>query len=160
MRWAYIGGLALLCGIARAESFGDFMSHYAPLSNGRPWPRFPVVAYVEAKTNTWVHPSTAKRFPVLEERCDEDSDFSTIILGLPDGRTFKTYNALGLGPYLAEVYSGDFNNDGTPDFVAIKPGSGCGLAAEYCTGVFAFSERDGYRFTRIRTVGLGLGDLV
>src|SRR6202030_760985 len=58
------------------------------------------------------------------------------------------------------VYMGDFNNDGIPDFMAIKPGFGNGLASEYCTGVFAFSEGSGYRFTRITTMGLCPQDLV
>jgi hypothetical protein len=65
-----------------------------------------------------------------------------------------------LGPYLAAVYSGDFNNDGIPDFMAIKPGSGCGLAGEYCIGVFAFSEGTNYRFTRVTMMGLGPHNLV
>lgn len=160
MRCTFIVVLALLCPNARAESFGDYIARYAPSLNGGAWPRFPVVAYVEAKTNTWVHPSAPKRFPTLEVRCDDDSDFSTVILHLPNGRSFKTYSARVLGPYFSEVYSGDFNNDGLPDFVAVTPGGGCGLAGEYCVGVFAFSERDGYRFTRINAIGLGPGDLV
>ncbi|HOX59027.1 MAG TPA: hypothetical protein P5205_18065 [Candidatus Paceibacterota bacterium] len=133
---------------------------YSPSLNGRSWPRFPVVAYVERASNVWVHPSEPQRFPTVTETHDPDSDFTTVVIKLSDGRRFKTYNDFVLGPYLSAVYSGDLNNDGQLDFVAVKPGSGCGLAAEYCTGVFAFSDDNDYRFTRISTMGLGPHHLV
>jgi hypothetical protein len=44
--------------------------------------------------------------------------------------------------------------------MAIKPGSGNGLAGEYCTGIFAFSTDREFRFTRILTMGLGPHNLV
>jgi hypothetical protein len=119
-----------------------------------------VIAYVESTSNIWVHPSAPKRFPSIQEVHDPDSDFTTVVLRFPNGNVYKTYNDFVLGPYLAAVYSGDFNNDGVPDFVAIKPGSGCGLAGEYCTGVFAFSEGANFRFTRVTMMGLGPHDLV
>jgi len=147
--------------VPAGESFGDFMENYLPYLNGKPWPKFKVLKYIDNGQGVWVHPSDPKNFPTLEERhTDDNNDFATVVLRLHDGRSFKTYNDLVLGPYLAEVYSGDFNNDGIPDFVAIKPGSGNGLAAVYCIGVFAFSEGDGYRFTRLWTMGLGPSSLV
>ncbi len=133
---------------------------YTPFLNGKPWPRFPIVGYVEGPSNVWVHPSAPKRFPTVTEIHDPDSDFTTVVIKFPDGRRFKTYNEFVLGPYLSAVYCGDFNGDGRLDFVAVKPGSGCGLAAEYCTGVFAFSHESDYSFTRITTMGLGPHDLV
>jgi len=133
---------------------------YSPFLNGKPWPRFPVVAYVEKASNIWVHPLAPKRFPTVTEIHEPDSDFTTVVIQFPDGRRFKTYNEFVLGPYLSAVFSGDFNGDGRPDFLAVKPGSGCGLAAEYCTGVFAFSHESDYSFTRITTMGLGPHDLV
>jgi hypothetical protein len=145
---------------AQTEKFGTFLSNYSPFSNGRPWPKFSVTSYIESRSNIWVHPVSPTNFPTVQEVSEEDSDFATVILRLPDGSTFKTYNSLVLGPYLAGVCSGDFNKDGAPDFLAIKPGSGCGIAGEYCTGVFAFSGTNGYRFTRIRTMGLGPHGLV
>ena len=133
-----------------------------PHLNGQPWPRVPVIAYVETKSNIWVHPSAPRRFPVIREIRDENADFTTVVMNLPDGSSLKTYNAPVLGPYLAAVYSGDFNNDGIPDFMAIKPGSGCGIAGEYCVGVFAFSQgkTNDYQFTRVWTMGLGPQNLV
>ena len=133
---------------------------YSPFLNGKPWPRFPVVAYIEGASNVWVHPSAPKAYPTVTEIHEPDSDFTTVLIQFPDGRRFKTYNNPVLGPYLSAVYCADFNGDGKPDFVAVKPGSGCGLAADYCTGVFAFSHDDDYCFTRITTMGLGPHDLV
>jgi hypothetical protein len=133
---------------------------YSPFLNGKPWPRFPVVAYVETASNIWVHPSAPKAYPTVTEIHEADSDFTTVVIQFPDGRRFKTLNELVLGPCLAGVYCGDFNGDGRPDFVAVKQGSGCGLAAEYCTGVFAFSNEGEYSFTRVTTMGLGPHDLV
>jgi hypothetical protein len=160
-RWLWL----LLTGLACATGFGastneTITSDYTPLLNGKPWPRFPIVAYVEAASNIWVHPQAPKQFPTITEIHDPDSDFTTVVVQFPDGSRFKTYNASVLGPYLSAVYCGDFNGDGKPDFLAVKPGSGCGLAAEYCTGVFAFSDGSDYRFTRISTMGLGPHDLV
>ncbi|MBA4374445.1 MAG: hypothetical protein C0402_16470 [Thermodesulfovibrio sp.] len=153
--------MILLSATAWGESFGDSMEKYLPYLNGQPWPKFKVTRYIENKKGIWTHPTTPNKFPTLEEvHADDYNDFATVVLRLPDGRSFKTYNALVLGPYLAEVYSGDFNNDGIPDFVAIKPGSGNGLAAEYCVGLFAFSSGDSYRFTRLWTMGLGPSSLV
>ena len=146
---------------ASGGSFGDFMADYLPYLDGKPWPEFKLIKYVKNEKGVWVHPSDPDKYPTLKEiHGDDYADFATVVLCLPDGSTFKTYNALVLGPYLAEVYSGDFNNDGLPDFVAIKPGSGNGLAAEYCTGVFAFSGNSYYRFARITTMGLGPASLV
>jgi hypothetical protein len=133
---------------------------YAPFLNGKPWPRFPVVAFVERASNIWVHPLAPKRFPTVTEIHEADSDFTTVVMQFPNGRRFKTYNEFVLGPYLSAVYCGDFNGDGKPDFVAVKPGSGCGLASQYCTGVFAFSNDNDYSFTRIETMGLGPHHLV
>ena len=152
--------LVFCCANASAESFGDFIADYLPYLNGKPWPQFPITAYVKNKDDKWVHPSEPNNFPTVEEYHEGNSDFTVVALRLPDGRVFKTYNALVLGPYLAEVYYGDLNNDGIPDFIAIKPGSGNGLAAEYCTGIFAFSENNSYRFTRINTMGLGPSSIV
>lgn len=133
---------------------------YSPYLNDKPWPRFPIVTYREGASNIWVHPSEPKRFPTVTETHDPDSDFTSVVIQFPDGRRFKTYNEFVLGPYLSAVYCCDLNGDGKPDFVAVKPGSGCGLAAEYCTGVFAFSDDSDYRFTRISTMGLGPHSLV
>jgi hypothetical protein len=150
--------------LAGATGFGAtnewITEDYSPFLNSKPWPRFPVVAYVEGASKVWVHPSAPKAYPTVTEIHEEDADYATVVIQFPDGRRFKTYNELGLGPYLAGVYSGDFNGDGKPDFVAVKQGSGCGLAAEYCTGVFAFSNDNDYSFTRITTMGLGPHDLV
>ena len=133
---------------------------YSPFLNGKPWPRFPITAFVESASNIWVHPSAPKAHPTVSEIHEADADFTTVVIRFPDGRIFKTFNELVLGPCLAGVYCGDFNGDGRPDFVAVKQGSGCGLAAEYCTGVFAFSDDNHFRFTRISTMGLGPHDLV
>ena len=155
---------SLLAGWAGAACSGAtnewIVPNYSPFLNGKPWPRFPVVAYVERASNVWVHPSEPKQFPTVTETHDPDSDFTTVVIQFPDGRQFKTYNEFVLGPYLSAVYCGDFNRDGRVDLVAVKPGSGCGLAAEYCTGVFGFSDDDNYRFTRISTMGLGPHSLV
>lgn len=132
---------------------------YAPYLNGKPWPQIQVIAYVETTSNLWVHPTDPKHFPSMQETFDPDSDFTTVVLRLPDGSVYKTYNNFVMGPYLSAVYSGDFNHDGKPDFLAVKPSAGNGLAGEYCTGVFAFSDDDGYRFTRVRTMDLEPEDL-
>jgi len=154
----------LLMVLANATAFGStnewIAADYTPFLNGKPWPRFPVVAYVEGASNIWVHPQAPQRFPTVTETHDPDSDFTTAVIQFPDGRRYKTYNEFVLGPHLSAVHCGDFNADGKPDFVAVKPGSGCGLAAEYCTGVFAFSQEGDYSFTRITTMGLGPHDLV
>jgi hypothetical protein len=133
---------------------------YLPYLNGQPWPQIPITKYVETASNIWVHPTAPKNYPTVQEIADNEADFATVIIRLPDGSVFKTYNALVLGPYLAAVYMGDFNNDGIPDFMAVKPGSGCGLAGEYCVGVFAFSEDKQYCFTRTWTMGLTPENLV
>jgi hypothetical protein len=145
---------------AFASSNDTLVADYMPLRNGQPWPRFPVVTYVEKASNVWVHPGSPDRFPSVTEVGAPDSDFTTVVIRQPDGTSYKTYNQQGMGPYLAAVYSGDFNNDGIPDFVAIKPGTGCGLAGEYGTAVFAFSEGNHYRFTRVTSMGLGPHDIV
>jgi len=166
VRKTYTVGLLwpLLMVLAGAACWGAtnewIAASYSPFLNGKPWPRFPVVAYVESASNIWVHPLAPKQCPTVTESHDPDSDFTTVVIQFPDGRRFKTYNEFVLGPYLSAVYSGDFNGDGKPDFVAVKPGSGCGLAAEHCTGVFAFSDDSDYRFTRITTMGLGPHHLV
>jgi hypothetical protein len=152
--------LVVLNAELRAATNETIVADYTPFLNGRPWPRVPVVAYVESTSNIWVHPVAPKHFPTVQEVHDADSDFATVIIRSPDGSAYKTYNDFVLGPYLAAVYCGDFNNDGIPDFMAIKPGSGCGLAAEYCTGVFALSWGRDYRFRRVTTMGLGPHDLV
>ena len=144
----------------RAETNETLVANYVPSLSGQPWPRVPVVAYTNDASGLWVHPTAPKDFPTLQEIHETNSDFTTVVLRLPDGTVFKTYNDFVLGPYLAGVFSGDFNGDGVPDFMAIKPGSGCGIAGENCTGVFAFSDNGGYRFTRVRTMGLGPHALV
>ena len=69
-------------------------------------------------------------------------------------------------PVGLEVYSGDFNGDGKPDFMAVKYSGGwvALFSREYCTGIFAFSDGDGngtgYGFTRVRSMDLSSGDLV
>src|SRR5437016_3611942 len=135
----------LLHGLVKGQCFGSFLSDYAPLRDGRPWPRLPLVMYTSA-SNIWVHPTSPLSSPTVELRYDDDSDFASLLLRFPDGRVFKTYCDAAPSPFQEEVYSGDLNGDGIPDVVMIKPGSGCGLAAEYCTGVFAFSEDKRYRF--------------
>ena len=152
--------LAFLDLSVRADTNETLVTNYMPFLNGKPWPCVPLIAYVETASNTWVHPSDPKHFPTVQEVNDKDSDFATVIIRLPNGTIYKTYNVLGMGPFLSAVYTGDFNHDGIPDFMAIKPGGGCGLASEYCTGVFAFSDGDGYRFARITTMGLGPQSLV
>jgi hypothetical protein len=143
-----------------ADTNETLVFDYAPYLNGKPWPRWPVVAYIETASNLWVHPTDPNHFPTIQDTFDAEADFTTIILKLPDGSTYKTYNNFVLGPSLSAVYMGDFNNDGKPDFVAVKYGAGNGLAAEDCTGVFAFSENGNYRFTRVRTMDLNSDDLV
>jgi hypothetical protein len=157
------GVVALLLWFA-STAFGTtnetLVADYIPFLNAKPWPRFLVVAYVETVSNIWVHPVTPTRFPTVTETHDKETDFTTVVIQFPDGRRCKTYNQFVLGPYFSAVYSGDFNADGKPDFVAVKPGSGNGLAGEYCTGVFAFSDDTDYRTTRITMMGLGEHDLV
>lgn len=136
------------------------VENYTPFLNGQPWPRFPLTAYVNTQSNTWVHPLAPKKSSTIREVHDDDADFITLIIQTPDGKLQKTYVNFVLGPYLSAVYSADLNQDGIPDFIVIKPGSGCGLAAEYCTGVFAFSNGKGYQFTRITTMGLGPHSLI
>jgi hypothetical protein len=143
-----------------AQTNETIVADYMPYLNGHPWPQIPVVAYVEKASNLWVHPTDPSHFPTIQETGDPDADFTTIIFRLPDGTVYKTYNAFVLGPYLSAIYMGDFNHDGKPDFMAIKPGGGNGLGGEYCIGVFAFSDDGIYRFTRINTMGLGPHDLV
>ena len=136
---------------------------YAPYLHGKPWPSLPIVEYVEIDTNLniWGHPTFPKKFPTMQEVHDSNADFATVVLRLPNGEVYKTYNDLILGPYLAVVYSGDFNGDGLPDFFAIKPTTGCGIAGEQGLGVFAFSEgTNGYRFTRVHGWGFGRHSLV
>jgi hypothetical protein len=134
---------------------------YAPFLNGHEWPPVPLVSYVEIKSNVWVHPRNPKAFPSITERVeDDDADFATVVLRFPDGRTFRTYNSLVLGPYLCAVYSGDFNNDDIPDFLAIKPTGMNGIGGWYSIGIFAFSQGKDYRFTRVYSWGLGPQSLV
>ncbi len=148
--------------VARAGSTGNDGWDYGPLLNGRPWPRVPITAYIESESNLWVHPYNAKGFATVQERFDDpDADFATVIIKFPDGRAFKTYNDFVLGPYLSAVYTGDFNNDGIPDFFALKPTGMNGIGGWYFIGVFAFSEGTNYyRFARIRSWGLGPENLV
>jgi hypothetical protein len=150
---------ALVQGSVSAQSFGSFLSGYAPMVDGHPWPQVPILTYTNV-SGFWVHPTKHRNLPSVRLEFAEDSHFTTVTVRCPDGRTFKSYSDAVPSPFAEEVYSGDFNGDGIPDFLMVKPGSGCGLAAEYCTGVFAFSEDKHYRFTRIRTMGLGPHDLV
>ena len=150
---------ALMQATADAQTFGSFLSGYAPLLDGRPWRRLQVLTYTNV-AGVWVRPTKPGDFPTVKLEVAEDADFATVAVRWPDGRVFKSYCDAAPSPFAEEVYSGDFNGDGLPDFLMVKPGSGCGLAAEYCTGVFAFSEDKHYRFTRIRTMGLGPHALV
>jgi len=158
--------IALICvfAFALAKALADtndtLVVDYTPNLNGHPWPRVPVVTYVESTSNVWVHPTAPKTFPAIREIHDKDSDFTTVVIWFPDGAEFKTYNEFVLGPYLSAVYSGDFNGDGIPDYMAIKPTTGCGIGGEQSIGVFAFSSGKDYRFTRVHTWGLGPHDLV
>ena len=155
--------LVILCALtqatAYAQSFEKFLSGYEPLLDGHAWPRVAVVAYTNV-AGIWVNPAKSKDFPTIKRESVKDADFTILTLQCPDGRTFRTYCDAALCASAEEVYSGDFNGDGIPDFLMVKPGSGCGLAAEYCTGVFAFSNGKDYQFTRIRTMGLGPHNLV
>lgn len=163
-RWAHRRSLlVILCALMQAstdaQTFGSFLSGYAPLLDGRPWPPFPVLTYTNV-AGVWVHPTKRREFPTVKLEFAQDGDFATVALRWPNGRTFRSYCDAAPSPFAEEVYSGDFNGDSIPDFLMVKPGSGCGLAAEHCTGVFAFSEDKHYRFTRIRTMGLGPHGLV
>jgi hypothetical protein len=140
---------------AFASTNETLVADYMPYLNAKPWPRFPIVRYVATSSNIWIHPVTPKKFPTVTETHDRDADFTTVVIQFPDGQRYKTYNQFVLGPYLSAVYSGDFNADGKPDFVAVKPSSGNGLAGEYSTGVFAFSDDSDYRTTRITMMGFG-----
>jgi hypothetical protein len=151
--------LVFLNAPVRAETNETLIADYMPFLDGHLWPCVPLVTYVETKSNIWIHPSDPKHFPTIREVADKDSDFATVVIQLPDGTIYKTYNYL-YAPGLVAVYMGDFNNDGIPDFMAIKEGTGCGLAAEWRTGVFAFSGGGGYHFTRITAMGLGPHSLV
>ncbi len=148
--------LALACEGARAGSTNTSDWDFGPFLKGKPWPSVPTVAYVESRSNVWVHPTNPKNHASVQERLeDEAADFATVVLCLPDSRTFKTYNAFVLGPYLCAVYSGDFNNDGIPDFLAVKPSGGNGIGCWDYLGVFALSQGKDYRFTRVSSWGLG-----
>ncbi|MGO8836430.1 MAG: hypothetical protein ACLP7I_08420 [Limisphaerales bacterium] len=155
--------LVILCVLmqapADAQLFENYLSGYAPLLDGHAWPRLAVLAYTNV-AGVWVHSTKPQDFPKVKLDSIKDADFTIITLQCPDGRTFKSYCDAALSAFAVEVYSGDFNGDGIPDFLMVKPGSGCGLAAQYCTGVFAFSNGKDYQFTRIRTMGLGPHDLV
>lgn len=147
----------------QTEPWPTLVADYTPYLHGQPWPSIPIVRYFEINTNLhiWGHPASPKKFPTMQEVHDSDADFATVILRMPSGEIYKTYNDFVLGPYLAAVYSGDFNGDGVPDFFAIKPTCGNGIAGEQALGVFAFSDgTNGYRFTRVRGWGLGRHSLV
>jgi hypothetical protein len=150
----------LTVGVAAAGTNDSDTPSYLPYLNGRPWPQIPTIKYVETTSNIWVHPTSPKGFPTVQEIADRDADFATVVIRRPDGTQYKSYNARLLGPYLSAVYIGDFNHDGIPDFMAVKPGVGNGLAGDYCIGVFAFSEGQDYRFTRTWTMDLGPENLI
>jgi hypothetical protein len=152
--------LVLLTVNGRAGTNTSLVGNYLPYLKGRPWPQFPITPFVEGPSNIWVHPLLPKKYPTVQEIAEDGADFATIVITQPDGTVLKTYNAFVLGPYLSAVYMGDFNSDGKPDFLAVKPGSGCGIAGENCVGAFAFSENEHYRFTRTWTMGLGSENLV
>ena len=163
-RWAHMRSwLVIFCALipaaVDAQTFGRYLSGYTPLLDGRSWPPLPVLTYTNA-AGVWVHPTEPRESPTVKLELTDDADFATVTVRWPDGRKFRSYCDAAPSPFAEEVYSGDFNGDGVSDFLMVKPGSGCGLAAEYCTGVFAFSEDKGYRFTRIRTMGLGPHALV
>src|SRR5712672_2126778 len=90
------------------------VSDYVPNLHGRPWPSVPTIRYAEINTNLniWGHPTFPKKFSTMQEVHDSDADFATVVLRMPNGEIYKTHNDLILGPYLAAVYSGDFNGDG------------------------------------------------
>lgn len=156
-----IASLTLVCLSGQAATTNSSGWNYSPFLDDKPWPRLPTTTYVESVSNVWVHPSGTKDFATVQERLeDAAADFATVVLRFPDGRTFKTHNQFVLGPYLCAVYSGDFNNDGVPDFLAIKPTGGNGIGGWESIGVFAFSEGEDYRFTRINSWGLGPESLV
>src|SRR5437016_11911552 len=56
--------LALLSPQTLLAGWETLVANYMPRLNGQPWPRVPVIAYVETKSNIWVHPSAPHRFPV------------------------------------------------------------------------------------------------
>jgi hypothetical protein len=159
MRWAPLVTLCLLHVTAKGQPFGSTLAAYAPLLDTNIWEHAQLVAYTNV-ADVWRHPTQANVKPTVELRSDEDSDFTTVTIRMPNGDVWKTYCDSSPSPFAEEVYCGDLNGDKIPDFMIVKSGGGCGLAAEYCTGVFAFSEGAGFRFTRVRTMGLGPGNLI
>src|SRR4051812_13485961 len=92
--------MMLLAAEVRAGTNETLVADYAPFLNGHPWPRVPLIAYVESTSNIWVHPSDPKRFPTIQDIREADSDFTTVVIRFPDGTVYKTYNDAVLGPYL------------------------------------------------------------
>jgi hypothetical protein len=77
--------LVFLNAPVRAETNETLIVDYMPFLDGHPWPCVPLVAYVETKSNIWIHPSDPKHFPTIREVADKDSDFATVVLQLTDG---------------------------------------------------------------------------
>src|SRR5262245_32281220 len=88
----YMFALALFNPACSFAEWPTLVSDYMPRLNGQPWPRVPVIAYVETKSNVWVHPSDPKHFPAIREIAEDDTDFTTVVMNLPDGSVLKTYN--------------------------------------------------------------------
>lgn len=59
-----------------------------------------------------------------------------------------------------EVFSGDLNGDGEPDFIVNVWSGGCGLAADGSEVTFLLSSKDGYRATSFYLYAFGHKDLV
>lgn len=143
-----------------SQTIKDYTSRYSPYRDGTAWPEFPTTRFVETDSNVWTHPSKPTEHPTLQEVVEPGADHTTVRLTLPTGGLFKTHNEPVLGPGLSQVYSGDFNQDGKPDFLAIKPSSGNGLAGDLSFGLFAFSTKHGFIFARVKSMRLGPEDLV
>jgi hypothetical protein len=157
MRLLLLMMLVVTQGWAKTQTWSSFLSGYAPQLNGRTWPQVPLVTYTNI-SNTWMNPKIPHESPTVKLSHSENSEFTTIVLQLADGRTFETNCNFS---YASEVvYSGDFNKDTIPDVLVIKNNGGCVIAGQNCTGIFAFSEGKNYRFARISSMGLGPHSLV
>ena len=50
------------CAEAFADTNDTLVSSYLPYLHGKPWARWPVIAYVETESNIWVHPTDQNIF--------------------------------------------------------------------------------------------------
>jgi hypothetical protein len=84
-----------------------------------------------------------------------EPDAASVAVGASSTRVVGASNL-----WAPEVLMLDLNADSITDVIFVFPSSAVGLGNEECLVTFALSQRNGYKFTTMQTMGFGAEDLL